>query len=221
MDSTKTAAGVGHAANGSNLLKGVVPSSLKNAKVGTAAVAVAQWPPPCAVTRHAVIDISLREYDRRLRTHSLIGGNMLIRIVLVVAGLCGTCAAQATAAAGRVNPTFQALVQDAKSRIREMSPEQLKKLAGGKEKYALIDVREDHEWAAGHAAGAMHISRGTLEKGIESSVPQRNARIILYCHSGARSALAADTLQKMGYSDVYSLAGGFVAYEKSGLLVEK
>jgi rhodanese-related sulfurtransferase len=102
-----------------------------------------------------------------------------------------------------------------------MGPEQLKKVAAAKEKYALIDVREDNEWAAGHAAGAMHISRGVLEKGIETSVPQRNAKIILYCHSGARSALAADTLQKMGYSDVYSLAGGFVAYEKSGLPLEK
>jgi rhodanese-related sulfurtransferase len=146
---------------------------------------------------------------------------MLIRNVFMVAALSVTCAAQVAPASSRAYPTFQTLVQNAKSRIREMGPEQLKKLAATKEKYTLIDVREDNEWAAGHAAGAKHISRGVLEKGIETSVPQRNAKIILYCHSGARSALAADTLQSMGYSDVYSLAGGFAAYEKSGLPLEK
>ncbi|HYL77090.1 MAG TPA: rhodanese-like domain-containing protein [Bryobacteraceae bacterium] len=116
---------------------------------------------------------------------------------------------------------YHALVQDAKSRIKEMSVEQLKELQSSAEKFTLIDVREDNEWTAGHATGAMHLSKGVIERDIESKVPQKDAKLVLYCGSGSRSALAADALMKMGYSNVFSLAGGIGAYKNAGLPTEK
>jgi rhodanese-related sulfurtransferase len=80
-----------------------------------------------------------------------------------------------------------------------------------------VDVREDNEWAAGHALGSIHLSKGILERDIESVVPDSNTPMVLYCGGGYRSALAADALQKMGYSTVMSLDGGWRAYEASGL----
>ena len=119
------------------------------------------------------------------------------------------------------NPGFQALVQEAKTKIKEVQVPQLKTWMDSGEKLLLIDVREDNEWQAGHAASAIHISRGTLESGIEKAAPDKAQRVVLYCRSGARSALAADTLQKMGYSNVFSLAGGFIAYQAAGLPSQK
>ena len=116
---------------------------------------------------------------------------------------------------------YQALVKDAKTRIKEMSAGELKALQSSGEKFTLIDVREDNEWSAGHATGAMHLSRGVLERDIEGKLPQKDAKLVLYCHSGSRSALAADSLMKMGYSNVYSLAGGITAYQSAGLPMEK
>jgi len=108
---------------------------------------------------------------------------------------------------------YQALVKDAKTRIKEVSVDQLKALQSSGDKFTLVDVREDSEWTAGHAAGALHLSRGVIERDIEGKVPQKDAKLVLYCHSGSRSALAADSLMKMGYSNVYSLAGGITAYQ--------
>ncbi len=116
---------------------------------------------------------------------------------------------------------YQALVKDAKARIREVNVDQLKAMAEAKEKYLLVDVREDREWATGHAAGALHIGRGILEREIEAKAPDKSAKIVLYCAGGSRSALAADALQKMGYTNVFSLAGGMGAYSKAGMPVEK
>ena len=116
---------------------------------------------------------------------------------------------------------YQALVKDAKTRIKEMSAGELKALQSSGEQFTLIDVREDSEWSAGHAAGAMHLGRGVIERDIEAKVPQKDAKVVLYCHSGSRSALAADSLAKMGYSNVYSLAGGITAYQSAGLPMEK
>ena len=146
---------------------------------------------------------------------------MLARILLTGLTMAAGCFAQTAPSKNAASPTFQTLVREAKSRVKEMNPDQFKALAASKEKYALVDVREDNEWASGHAAGAIHISRGLLEKDIETRAPDKDAKIILYCHAGNRSALAADTLQKMGYSNVYSLAGGFTAYQNLGLPVEK
>ena len=116
---------------------------------------------------------------------------------------------------------FQAMVKDAKSRIHEVSPAQLKEWLAAPAKTVLIDVREDSEWQAGHAAAAIHVGRGVLERQIESAVPDKSARVVLYCHTGARSALAADTLQKMGYTSVFSLAGGLAAYQAAALPMQK
>jgi rhodanese-related sulfurtransferase len=89
------------------------------------------------------------------------------------------------------------------------------------EPFLLIDVREDSEWAAGHAAKAIHLCKGIIERDIETRVPDRNAKLVLYCGGGFRSALAADNLQKMGYKNPISLDGGWRAYQESGLPIEK
>ncbi len=141
---------------------------------------------------------------------------MLPRILVAVC-VAAACFAQNAPSVNPAPATPQMLVREAKSRIKEISPEQLKAMADKKESYTLIDVREDHEWAAGHAAGATHIGRGMLEFLIGDKVPQKDAKIVLYCQGGARSALAADSLQRMGYTNVFSLAGGFMAYRKLGL----
>ena len=119
------------------------------------------------------------------------------------------------------NPAFLALVNDAKTRVREMNIEQYKQLAGSGESHVLIDTREDSEWAAGHAKGALHLGKGIIERDIETRVPKKDTKLVLYCGGGFRSALAADALQKMGYTNAISLDGGWRAYQGSGLPVEK
>jgi len=128
---------------------------------------------------------------------------------------------QAPPAPAAPSPGFQAMLQDAKSRVKEAPVAQLKTWMDAGQKLMLIDVREDSEWQAGHAATAVHISRGTLEREIEKAAPDKAQRVVLYCHSGARSALATDTLQKMGYTNVFSLAGGFTSYQAAGLPSQK
>jgi rhodanese-related sulfurtransferase len=146
---------------------------------------------------------------------------MLVSRILIAIFIAAACSAQTAPSGKASNTTFEMQVREAKSRIREISPEGLKALATRHRGYLLIDVREDNEWAAGHAAGAVHIRRGLLERDIDATAPRKDAQIVLYCQGGGRSALAADTLQKMGYSSVYSLAGGFMAYQRLGLPVEK
>ena len=105
---------------------------------------------------------------------------------------------------------FLELAEAAQSRIKEISVEEARaKVAGGA---ALIDVREDHEFAAGHAENAKHIGRGVIERDIIGVFPDKNAALILYCGGGYRSALAADNLQKMGYTNVFSMIGGWTAW---------
>ena len=117
--------------------------------------------------------------------------------------------------------SYQALVKDAKTRVKEIDTDQLKKMQSSSEKFTLIDVREDNEWEAGHATGATHLSKGVIERDIEKKLPQKDAKVVLYCGGGSRSALAADALMKMGYSNVFSLAGGLGAYKSAGLPTEK
>jgi len=119
------------------------------------------------------------------------------------------------------NPGFLALVNDAKSRIRQIDIEEYQRMRASGEQFLLIDIREESEWAAGHAAGAIHIGRGILERDIETRVPDKGAKMVLYCGGGYRSALSADSLQKMGYSAVISLDGGWRAYQEAGPPVEK
>ena len=117
------------------------------------------------------------------------------------------------------SPGFLKLVQDAKSRVREVSVDQTRsKLEKGGAK--LIDVREDSEWAAGHARGARHLGKGVIERDIEKQIPDKGAEIILYCGGGFRSALSADALQRMGYTNVASMAGGWRAWQQAGAPIE-
>ena len=117
------------------------------------------------------------------------------------------------------SPGFLKIVEDAKSRVREISIDEVRrKLETGKAK--LIDVREDSEWAAGHARGAQHLGKGVIERDIEQSVPDKNAELILYCGGGFRSALATDSLQEMGYTNVVSMAGVWRGWQAAGGPVE-
>ena len=112
------------------------------------------------------------------------------------------------------SPEFLRLVDDAKSRVREVTVEQTKeKLA--KREATVIDVREDNEWEAGHVAGAEHMGRGVIERDIVGRIPEKNTELILYCGGGFRSALSADNLQKMGYTNVYSMAGGWREWKEA------
>lgn len=114
---------------------------------------------------------------------------------------------------------FQKLVADAKQRIIEIAPNEARaQLQSGEA--VLIDVREESDWKAGHAQGAKHLSKGVIELEIEEQVPNVEQPIICYCGGGSRSALAADNLQKMGYTNVRSLAGGLKAWKEAGLATE-
>jgi rhodanese-related sulfurtransferase len=118
------------------------------------------------------------------------------------------------------SPEFLKIVDDAKSRVREVDvAETRRKLESGKAK--LIDVREESEWEAGHARGAQHLGKGVIERDIEERVPDKKAELILYCGGGFRSALSADSLQKMGYTNVASMAGGWRAWQAAGAPVDK
>jgi rhodanese-related sulfurtransferase len=115
---------------------------------------------------------------------------------------------------------FEKLVASAKKNITEISPnEAASKVKGGEG--VIIDVREKDEWDEEHVAGAIHLSRGTIELEIEEKVPDMNTTIICHCGGGGRSALAAESLQKMGYKNVRSMAGGFKAWKEAGLPTAK
>jgi len=119
------------------------------------------------------------------------------------------------------NPGFLALVDDAKTRIRQIDMAEYRRMLAAGEPHLLVDVREESEWAAGHAAGALHLGKGIIERDIEVQVPEKNTKLVLYCGGGYRSALVADALRKMGYSSALSLDGGWRAYQTSGLPVYK
>ena len=114
------------------------------------------------------------------------------------------------------SPGFLKLVTDAKSRVTETNIAQVKQRLAQGERINLIDVREDHEWAAGHLPGAVHLSKGTIERDIEKKFPDTAAELVLYCGGGFRSALVADNLQKMGYTNVKSMDGGFGEWKEAG-----
>jgi len=118
------------------------------------------------------------------------------------------------------SPAFLALVNEAKSEIREIDVQQYRKMRDAGEDHVLIDVREDGEWSAGHGAGAIHLGKGIIERDIEKTVPDKSARMVLYCGGGYRSALAAAALKKMGYSNPISLDGGWREWQAAGLPTE-
>ena len=115
---------------------------------------------------------------------------------------------------------FLKVVNDAKSRITEVTVAETRERLTNNKDARLIDVREDDEWRAGHAAGAEHLGKGIIERDIEASVPDKSTELILYCGGGYRSALAADVLQTMGYTNVFSMAGGWKAWKESGAPIE-
>ena len=116
---------------------------------------------------------------------------------------------------------FLKLVNDAKTRIREVTVEETQQRMSTNPDARLFDVREDHEWHAAHAAGASHIGKGIIERDIEEKVPDKSTEVILYCGGGFRSALAADVLQQMGYTNVFSMAGGWKAWKDSGAPIDE
>ncbi|MBI4376591.1 MAG: sulfurtransferase [Elusimicrobia bacterium] len=116
---------------------------------------------------------------------------------------------------------FLALVERAKKGVKTVDIGAVKRRLEGGAKFFLIDVREDHEWENGRIPGAIHMGRGILERDIEKRIPQTDREIVLYCGGGFRSALSAESLQKMGYSRVYSMEGGFRAWVEAKGAVEK
>jgi rhodanese-related sulfurtransferase len=115
---------------------------------------------------------------------------------------------------------FLKLVNDAKTRVREIDVNGYKQVLQKGDEHALVDVREDSEWNAGHVKGAVHLSKGIIERDIEKTYPNRTTKLVLYCGGGFRSALAADNLQNMGYTNVFSLDGGWRDLKNSGLPLE-
>ncbi|MEW6130441.1 MAG: rhodanese-like domain-containing protein [Acidobacteriota bacterium] len=115
---------------------------------------------------------------------------------------------------------FLKIVNDAKSRVKETTPEEVRKKQASGENFHFVDVREDNEWQAGHAADAIHLGKGIIERDIETTIPDHNAEIILYCGGGYRSALVADALQQMGYTNVISMDGGWKRWKALGYPTE-
>jgi rhodanese-related sulfurtransferase len=118
-------------------------------------------------------------------------------------------------------PRFLKIVDDAKTRVRETNVEEVKKRLDRGDKFILVDVREESEFAKDHLPGAIHLGKGIIERDIEARVPDLGAEIVLYCGGGFRSALAADNLQKMGYTNVISMDGGIRDWREKGYLLTK
>src|SRR5881392_2145052 len=118
-------------------------------------------------------------------------------------------------------PRFLKIVDDAKTRVRETNVDEVKKRMDRGEKFLLVDVREESEYAKDHLPGAVHLGKGIIERDVESRVPDINTPLILYCGGGFRSALAADNLQKMGYTNVLSMDGGIRDWRGKGYPLEK
>jgi rhodanese-related sulfurtransferase len=111
---------------------------------------------------------------------------------------------------------FVRIVNEAKSRVRENNAVTVKAMLEEGQRFRLVDVREESEWNAGHLPGAVHLGKGILERDVEKAIPDLDAKIVLYCGGGYRSALAADNLQRMGYTDVWSMEGGIRGWRDAG-----
>ena len=116
---------------------------------------------------------------------------------------------------------FLDIVNDAKTRVRETTPEEVRRRQEAGERFRLVDVREDGEWERGHALGAIHLGKGVIERDVERVVPDHTDQMVLYCGGGYRSALAADTLAKMGYTNVISMDGGWKRWKELGYPTEE
>jgi rhodanese-related sulfurtransferase len=118
-------------------------------------------------------------------------------------------------------PRFLKIVGDAKTRVRETDIDEVKGRMDRGEKFVLVDVREESEWAKDHLPGAVHMSKGVIERDVEQKIPDLNTPLVLYCGGGFRSALAADNLQKMGYTNVISMDGGIRGWREKGYPLTK
>jgi rhodanese-related sulfurtransferase len=118
-------------------------------------------------------------------------------------------------------PGFLKVVNDAKSRVRELTVDQVKAKLDAGEKFHLVDVREESEWAKDHVRGALYLGKGVIERDIEQRLPDIRSEVVLYCGGGFRSALAADNLQKMGYTNVWSMDGGIREWREKGYPLTK
>jgi rhodanese-related sulfurtransferase len=119
------------------------------------------------------------------------------------------------------SPRFLKIVEDTRKRIREVSIDEVKAKLDRMEKFLLIDVREESEYAADHLPGAVHLGKGIIERDVEARVPDQDTPMVLYCGGGFRSALAADNLQKMGYTQVLSMDGGIRGWREKGFALTK
>ena len=119
------------------------------------------------------------------------------------------------------SPRFLKIVEEARKRIREVTIDEVKAKLDRKEKFLLIDVREESEYAADHLPGAIHLGKGIIERDVENRVPDQDTPVVLYCGGGFRSALAADNLQKMGYTHVLSMDGGIRGWREKGFTLTK
>ena len=119
------------------------------------------------------------------------------------------------------SPRFLKIVEDTRKRIREVTIDEVKAKLDRKEKFVLVDVREESEYAADHLPGAVHLGKGTIERDVEARVPDQDTPMVLYCGGGFRSALAADNLQKMGYTQVLSMDGGIRGWREKGFSLTK
>src|SRR5262245_37370842 len=118
-------------------------------------------------------------------------------------------------------PRFLQIVNDARSRVKECTVDDVKARLDARDRFVLIDVREESEYARDHLPGALHLGKGVIERDIEAKVPDTAAPVVLYCGGGYRSALAADNLQKMGYTNVISMDGGWRGWTQAGLEIER
>jgi len=123
--------------------------------------------------------------------------------------------------AKQLNPVFLKLATDAKTRVTECTVDDVKRRQDAGEKFLLVDVREESEYAAGHLPGAVHMGKGVIERDIETKVPDPATQLVLYCGGGFRSALAAESIQKMGYTNVLSMDGGWRDWTAKGYGVER
>jgi rhodanese-related sulfurtransferase len=146
---------------------------------------------------------------------------LLAAAICPISGKSQPAQANSPAAGPAGNGYFQTLVKEAKTRIREIQPGQLRNAQEAAPAAVVVDVREDNEWNKSRIPGAIHVGRGVLESRIEAQIPQKSTPVIVYCQSGNRSAVSADVLAKMGYANVSSLAGGIAAYQAAGLPVDQ
>ena len=119
------------------------------------------------------------------------------------------------------SPGFVAIVDEAKRKIREMTIDEFQRRIDRGERLVLVDVREDHEWEKSHLPGAVHLSKGVIERDIEARIPDKDAAIVCQCGGGFRSALVCENLQRMGYTNTWSLAGGYRGWIEAGKPIEK